>query len=283
MSWNGTVQCSNCYTSGHNRTGCPELRKAWEEDPTSYTGREWARIMHKKAQPKTCSYCQETGHTRPGCADLKTHKQTYQEDAILFRNAIAKWMHESGLGVGALVRAKDISYHTKNNTYMNPDDGDYVPPVGLVMDTTPAADHYAAVSGSNEWMGAQGLITMELLGSADQDQYRRNVGLGLPCIPGIVPRLGKDWYNNNVDRVDRCNNVNWEVVSPGYLHFDSTDWVSAKVVATIAKEHFAANNDQTSRDFKELRPKQRTQLWEYVNDEVKLSEMIDPELPENDT
>ena len=283
MSWNGTVRCGNCYTNGHNINGCPELQKEWQADPESYKGRQWARIMHRKAQPRTCSYCAETGHTRAGCADLKTHKQTYQEDAILFRKAIAKWMHESGLGIGALVRAKDIPYHANDDLYMSPGDGNYVPPVGLVMDATPDADHYAAVSGSGEWMESQGLLTMELLGNADQDRYRRNVVLGLPCIPGIVPRMGKDWYNNLVDRTDRCRNVNWEVVSSGYLHFDSTDWASAKVVATSAKEHFARNNDQASGSFRQLTSEQRTQLGEYVNGEIELSEMKDAELPQNDT
>jgi hypothetical protein len=283
MSWNGTVRCGNCYESGHNRTGCPALKKAWEADPESYDGRQWARIIQTKAKPKTCSYCGEQGHTRAGCAELKTHKQLYQEDAIIFRKAIAKWMHENGLGIGALVRAKDIAYHNRDQKYMNPTDGDYVPPVGLVINTIPAADHYIAVSGSSEWMGGQGLLSMQLLGSDDMEHYRRNVGLALPCIPGIVPRMGKDWYNGLVDRVERCSNVDWEVVSSGYVHFDSTDWASTNVVRDVAKAHFAGPNEQTARDFRELTSEQRTQLRQYVNGEIELSEMKDAELPENDT
>jgi len=282
MSWNGTVRCSNCYQSGHNRTGCPELKKAWEQDPESYQGRQWARIMATKAKPKTCSYCGIERHTRPGCAELKTHKQIYQEDAIIFRQAMAKWMRESGLGIGALVRAKDVQYYGEDG-YVYPNDTNYVPPVGLITNADPTVDHYGAISGTQEWMSNGGLLSMQLLGSSDREPWRRNVGLGLPCIPGIVPRIGKDWYNNPTDRLDRCNNVNWEVVSPGYKHFDSTDWASTQVVAPHVKEHFARDNEQSSRSFQRLPTEQKEQLRDYVNGDIELSEMKDAELPDTDT
>ena len=73
---------------------------------------------------------------------MKTHKQIYQEDAvILFRQAIAKWMRESGLGIGALVRAKDVQYYGEDG-HVYPNDANYVPPVGLIMNTHPDVDHY---------------------------------------------------------------------------------------------------------------------------------------------
>ena len=31
MSWNGTVRCSVCYKSGHNKSGCPQVAKDYEE------------------------------------------------------------------------------------------------------------------------------------------------------------------------------------------------------------------------------------------------------------
>jgi len=30
MSYNGTVTCSHCYRQGHNKSGCPDLKKAFE-------------------------------------------------------------------------------------------------------------------------------------------------------------------------------------------------------------------------------------------------------------
>ena len=82
MSWNGTVRCSNCYDNGHNKTGCPELKKAWEENPDSFKGREWARIEARKRAPKKCSYCKETGHTRAGCDEIKQHRVQFHNDHL---------------------------------------------------------------------------------------------------------------------------------------------------------------------------------------------------------
>ena len=31
MSWNGTVRCSICYKSGHNKSGCPQVAEDYEE------------------------------------------------------------------------------------------------------------------------------------------------------------------------------------------------------------------------------------------------------------
>jgi len=282
MSWNGTVRCGNCHESGHNRTGCPELKKAFDADPNSYCGREWARHQARKQAPKTCSYCKESGHTRAGCAEMKQHKLTFRQDAILFRKALAKWMRDSGLAVGALVRAQDTQYYTDEG-YCYPGGDDYIPPVGMVMNVTPNATHYSAISGSAEWMNAGSFLTMETLGAQSADAYHRNVGLSLPCIPGIIPRMGKDWYGGIQDRQDRSSGINWEVVSAGYQHFDSTNWTAAPTVKALVKEHFAGPNEQESKEFRAFTDERRQQLSDYIVGSIDLSEMIDPELPEKDS
>jgi uncharacterized Zn-finger protein len=83
MSYSGTVRCSFCGGKGHNRTGCPELKKSWEEDPNSYYGRQWAEMQARKKKPKTCSYCKTEGHTRAGCKIMKQHKVQFQDDLTL--------------------------------------------------------------------------------------------------------------------------------------------------------------------------------------------------------
>ena len=45
------------------------------------------------------------------------------------------------------------------------------------------------------------------------------------------------------------------------------------------KEHFGAKNDQANHDFRTFTEFQRTQLRQYVNGEIELSEMKDPEVP----
>lgn len=282
MSYSGTVRCGKCYESGHNRRSCPQLKRAWENDPGCFEAREYLRHEASKKAPKTCSYCKVIGHTRAGCAEMKKHKLAYHQDAVLFRKAIAKWMRETGLAVGALIRAKDSQYYTETG-YCYPGTDDYVPPVGMVMDVDPSASHYSAISGSSEWMNPQTLLSMEVLGTQNLTDFRRGVGLSLPCIPGIVPRLGLDWYKTAVDRQDRATNIDWEVVSPGHQHFDSTSWISDAKVKSETKEHFGRGNDQESGEFRTFTDEQREQIQNYINGSVDLSEMKDPELPNNDS
>ncbi len=73
MSYNRTVRCSSCYKTGHNRTGCPELKAAWEQDPESWQGKQWQRILAQKAKPRKCGYC-DAKDTRAHSA--KTRKDT---------------------------------------------------------------------------------------------------------------------------------------------------------------------------------------------------------------
>ena len=285
MSWNGTVRCRNCHEEGHNKTGCPELRKAWEQDPTSHKGRQWAQIQARKARPKVCGYCDETGHTRAGCLDSKRHKAQFQADLNLWRKALAKWMEDVGLGIGALVKCTDAAYY-RGEDYMYPSDDTYIPPVGLVMNNYHAdLTHYAGIMNTAEWMSSNSLVSFEYLGApSNEAAYRKNIGCALPCIPGIVPRYGKPYYGGeNLDRNDQNNNVKWEVVSVGQTDFRNDVFLSAKDLKRATKRHFAADNDQAVHEFRTFGDFQRNQLQQYVNGEIELSEMKDPDVPSNDT
>jgi len=284
MSWNGTVRCGNCYESGHNRTGCPKLKKAWEEDPTSYEGREWARIVERKAKPKMCGYCDESGHTRAGCDTMKAHKVIFTNDAILWRRALVKWMSENQLRVGALVRCNDASYYHASG-YMHPSDENYVPPLGLIMNSMCSSlTHYHGIMNSHEWLSGSSMFSFERIGAGDESLYRRDIGIALPCIPGIVPRYGKGWYGAEpVDRMGRISNVDWEVVSPGQADFSNSTFLSLKFLKQTVKEHFKAPNETTERGFYTFCDFQRTQLQEYLNGETESSEMVDPEVPGSNT
>ena len=285
MSWSGTVRCGQCYENGHNKTGCPELQKAWEKDPDSYQGREWARIQARKAQPKVCGYCDETGHTRAGCGDMKAHKSLFQEDLVLWRHAVVKWMKDTQLGVGALVECSDASYY-RGDAYMYPGEENYISAVGMI--TTPIdgkhLTHYAGIRNTSEWSTGNSLFSFVRIGSSEAEQlYRKTVGVSLPCIPGIVPRYGKGWYDKTVDRQDRLNNVEWAVVSPSASKDTSDSLLSLNLLKQTIKTHFAAPQEHTTKTFKTFSDFQRKQLQQYVNGEIELSEMKDPELPETDS
>ena len=288
MSWTGTVRCSYCYQSGHNKTSCPELKKKWEEDPNSYYGRQWQAILDRKAKPKKCSYCGEIGHTRAGCETAKKHKAQFQMDLNLWRQALVKWMKETGLGPGAMVRANEVSYY-RNGTYQYPNDDGYIPPVGMYM--TPHINsvltHYAGIMNTDEWTSPSAFFHFEFIGAQQETVYasRRTVHVCLPTIPGIVPRFGKGWYyeSEKMDRHERADNTNWEVVSPACGSLKTSSFLDVKELRKATKGHFGAKNDQSSDNFRTFTDFQRTQLRQYVNGEIELSEMKDPEVPRDDS
>ena len=109
--------------------------------------------------------------------------------------------------------------------------------------------------------------------------------VALPSIPGIVPRLGKGWYYESepMDRQDRVENTNWEVVSPACGSLKTSSFLDVKELRKATKGHFGAKNEQSSDNFRTFTDFQRTQLRQYVNGEIELSEMKDPEVPRDDS
>ena len=281
MSWSGTVRCGNCYESGHNKTSCPDLRKAWEKDPTSWKGRQWAQIKARKERPKICGYCDESGHTRAGCDKMTAHKVQFAKDLLLWRTALVKWMEDSDVGVGALIQCDDANYYRGDN-YMYASDDNYIPAVGMIMNGgNESLTHYHGIMNSPDWMSGPSLFAFKYIGAAiDEMPYRSQVGITLPCIPGIVPRWGKGYYGDEqMDRQERLNNVDWKVVSPGQASFPSDSFMHPKKLKQVTKTHFAAPQEQVERGFWTFNDFQRTQLQQYVNGEIELSEMNDPEVP----
>jgi len=284
MSYSGTVHCGHCYEKGHNKTACPKMRREAAANPDSWQAQQIAKIEARKSRPKICSYCDTSGHTRAGCDTMKQHKITFTADAILWRSAMAKWMKEAGLGIGALVQSNDTNYH-RGDRYMYPGDADYIPPVGMIM-TSPDSglSHYAGIMNTSHWQSSQSILSFTRLGATgDEYGYRTKVGIALPCIPGIVPRYGKGYYGNEqMDRRDRTNNTDWTVVSPTPTE-NNNDLLCRKKMKKVTKAHFAAPQEQVGRHFCTFDSFQRNQLRQYVNGEIELSQMKDPEVPGIDT
>jgi hypothetical protein len=140
MSYNGTVRCSYCYNTKHNRRGCPQLKKYIEENPDSYTA-ETFKERAGRAKVRACRYCEEEGHNRRTCRDLQNDKEYYRALCVSMRVDALAWMKDNGVGVGALVVTSRY--------------GDAPTQVSLVMGAdlawiTPArADHTLAAIGSS--------------------------------------------------------------------------------------------------------------------------------------
>ena len=139
---------------------------------------------------------------------------------------------------------------------MYANDENYIPPVGLIM-TSPSSSltHYHGIMNTNDWSSGQSMLSFTRIGATEEEHhYRTTVGITLPCIPGIVPRFGKGYYGKEkMDRVDRINNVDWEVVSSGQTDFTNDNFMCPKQWKKTTKTHFAAPQEQVQSTFLHLR------------------------------
>lgn len=150
MSYSGTTRCSHCYGQGHNKSGCPELIKCYEEykekvakikeenpeyldchpdripwSVKSDMGLSWrhieaARTMVRKAEKSTnrqCTYCYGKGHNRRTCKGLKSHLDLLVKAQLAYNEKIAKSLTAAGYGIGALVQQKGERWDSRTGTY----------------------------------------------------------------------------------------------------------------------------------------------------------------------
>lgn len=121
-----TVTCGHCYETGHNRSGCADLKKKLVENIAEYKKRleaddftdDWQRrnaqrrladaehTQHKmlnKGKNRKCGFCKSPGHTRRTCPDRKVQVATKMKETTDFRRQVAARMIEAGFGPGALI------------------------------------------------------------------------------------------------------------------------------------------------------------------------------------
>ena len=106
MSYNGTVRCSFCHGTGHNRRSCPELKKYCEENPDS----DWAKFeTHRKARKnkKRCGFCGETGHNKRACPQLAELKQLWKQYVPLAQELSNEIAARLGYGFGHVIQRGD--------------------------------------------------------------------------------------------------------------------------------------------------------------------------------
>ncbi|HHZ94659.1 MAG TPA: hypothetical protein EYN67_03665 [Flavobacteriales bacterium] len=148
MSWSGTVTCSHCYTTGHNRRKCPDytamvLRRykdnlGYAEDKdgdidhytrtaeryrleymkrTKIDPATGEKVKNKTAKAErmkkvTCGYCQETGHTRRICEVVKRDKLVFIEESRRVRVGVLADARETGIGVGSMIPIRTHGYNS---------------------------------------------------------------------------------------------------------------------------------------------------------------------------
>ena len=116
MSYSGTVRCSYCGQSRHNRSGCDKLKDYIAANPASHHALVAAASQQrKKDRPRCCSYCQVVGHTRRTCATLVDDRAILALKLATSRKETLEKMAELGVGIGTLVNIK-LNYYTRSKS-----------------------------------------------------------------------------------------------------------------------------------------------------------------------
>ena len=110
MSWNGTLRCSHCHESGHNKRGCETLKTQIAErrvaDPDDWRVKNHDRhraYTSRKGETRSCTYCDATGHNRRTCAALKGHVAALQKIGVAWRRAFVAALQTSAIGTGSIL------------------------------------------------------------------------------------------------------------------------------------------------------------------------------------
>lgn len=123
MSYSGTVRCSHCGQSGHNKAGCPKYKERIAQlrarNPDDYYVRQYDAAIAKRAasvKNRRCSYCNEQGHTRAGCQLKKETMAQFAKRNAVYRKNVLDALVKHGAGPGAMVEATD--YWGSTGTYL---------------------------------------------------------------------------------------------------------------------------------------------------------------------
>jgi len=108
MSYNGTVRCSWCYKTGHNRSSCPERKRYIAENPDSYEAKREQQKKERSSKRK-CGFCLQTGHNRATCEEQKKVLEILTQGAVALRKIVVPSLKRAGFGVGTLVEDTKIS------------------------------------------------------------------------------------------------------------------------------------------------------------------------------
>jgi len=102
-----TVTCSHCWSRGHNKRGCPQLKEYAAANPDSYQARRLAQDA-EKSKNRRCSYCGKKRHNRRGCAEFKVIISGAADESRTYRRNFVKYVKDLGLSPGALLVRRDV-------------------------------------------------------------------------------------------------------------------------------------------------------------------------------
>ena len=122
MSYSGTVRCSHCYRRGHNKSGCPDLIKAYEEYKQKFA-------KYKKENPDCPDYSltnvpwdirnkmKVTWLEVEAAATMVAKERKSKNRQCTYCYGKAKSLTAAGYGIGALVQQKGERWDSRTGTY----------------------------------------------------------------------------------------------------------------------------------------------------------------------
>ena len=128
MGYRSSPTCSHCYTTGHTKRFCPQMKKRadnWLENAKHLEGTDkypskpyFVREVEayaESAKNRVCSWCDEGGHNKRTCPDKKKALIKNITRNKEWRQQVLDKMKEIGLGVGALI-SRQSRYNDKERT-----------------------------------------------------------------------------------------------------------------------------------------------------------------------
>ena len=150
MSYSGTVRCSMCYKTGHNKSGCPSVLENYktyqeliadykkknpdvdlDESYMTYRLREKIGIRYKHLEARSiieakklkntsrkCTYCEKGGHNRRTCGQLVQDINLLFKAQKVYSQKVANAFHSAGTQVGSLVEYEVEEYDNCKNEWV---------------------------------------------------------------------------------------------------------------------------------------------------------------------
>lgn len=108
MAYKRSVMCRYCYTSGHTRRTCPEIkRRAASGDKNC---QNMIENYKSAAASRKCSYCSTIGHTLRNCMDRTNDGAVFESLNLEFRDETKKLLDQKKFAVGNLFYSSKARY-----------------------------------------------------------------------------------------------------------------------------------------------------------------------------
>jgi len=213
-NYNGTVRCSHCYNSGHNKRSCPQklerMQKHYETEKAAggahvdyYAGQlarqtgvnpeTGAKQRRRTEYGRTCSYCKEGGHNRRKCGTLATDRVRYALLTQKIRAEQRALMLEQGCGIGAMLQTEQY--------------GDVSMWLVSAINVTNVHPKNTRVSMTLRPLNPAERVTGKTIAPAsEQNRFGQYKVLSPVTADQITTQLPDDWETSPVD-VDTLNNA----------------------------------------------------------------------------